>query len=70
MKENKPCHDAQGRYYWPKVFLMDENKAKAVNAIDQEEVQSHEGDNPFNIAGLDTSRTRTAALTPQFLGFQ
>ncbi len=25
MKENKPCRDAQGRYYWPKIYVMDDN---------------------------------------------
>ncbi len=71
MKENKPCRDAQGRYYWPKVYFMEENEAKSVNAIDHEEVNFQD---PFNIAGLDTStrttNTRTATLSPQFSGFQ
>jgi hypothetical protein len=48
---------------------MEENEAKTVNAIDQEEVRPFQGDSPFNIAGLAT-KTRTAALTLQFLGFQ
>jgi hypothetical protein len=69
IKENKPCRDAQGRYYWPKVYFMEENEAKAVNSIDHEEVRTLQGDHPFNIAGLDTN-TRTAALPPQFPGFQ
>ncbi len=34
MKENKPCRDAQGRYYWPKIYLMEDNDAKAVSSID------------------------------------
>jgi hypothetical protein len=72
MKENKPCRDAQGRYYWPKVYFMEENnEAKSVNSIDHDEVTFQD---PFNIAGLDTStrttKTRTAALSPQFSGFQ
>jgi hypothetical protein len=48
---------------------MEENEAKAINAIDQEEVRPPKGDSPFNIARLAT-KTRTAALTPQFPGFQ
>ena len=69
MKENKPCRDAQGCYYWPKVYFMEENEAKAVNSIDHEEVRTPQGDHPFNIAGLAT-KTRIAALSPQFPGFQ
>jgi hypothetical protein len=69
IKENKPCRDAQGRYYWPKIYFMDENEAKAVNSIDHEEVRSFHGNNLFNIAGLEP-RSRTAALPPQFPGFQ
>ena len=72
MKENKPCRDAQGRYYWPKVYFMEENEAKSVNAIDHEEGRTLQ--DPFNIAGHNTSarttNTRTAALPPQFPGFQ
>ncbi len=68
-KRIKACGDAQGRYYWPKVYFMEENKAKAVNAINHEEVRPFQGDSPFNIAGLAT-RTGTTALTPQFPGFQ
>ncbi len=71
MKENKPCRDAQGRYYWPKIYLMEDNDAKTVSSIDHEEETSQD---PFHIAGLNTSTrnssTRTAALSPQFLGFQ
>jgi len=71
MKENKPCRDAQGRYYWPKVYFMEEGKAKAVNSIDHEEVNSPD---PFHIAGFNTgtrnTSTRTAALPLQFAGFQ
>jgi len=71
MKENKPCRDAQGRYYWPKVYFMEENDAKAVNSIDHEEVTIQD---PFHIAGFNTSTrnttTRTAALPQQFSGFQ
>ncbi len=48
---------------------MEENEAKAVNSIDHEEVRSLQGDSPFNIARLAT-KTRTTALSPQFLGFQ
>jgi hypothetical protein len=71
MKENKTCRDAQGRYYWPKVYFREENEDKSVNSIDHEEVTFQD---PFNIAGLDTStratNTRTAALSLQFSGFQ
>jgi len=71
MKENKTCRDAQGRYYWPKVYFMEEKEAKSVKAIEHEEVTFQD---PFNIAGLNTStkntNTRTAALSPQYPGFQ
>jgi hypothetical protein len=71
MKENKPCQDAQGRYYLPKVYFMEESEAKAVNSIDHEEKTFQD---PFHIAGFNTStrktNTRTAALPPQFSGFQ
>ncbi len=71
MKENKPCRDAQGRYYWPKVYFMEESDAKAINSIDHEEETSQD---TFHIAGFKTStrntNTRTAALPPQFSGFQ
>jgi hypothetical protein len=53
---------------------MEENEAKSVNSIDHEEVRTLQGDDPLNIAGLDTNtkttNTRTAALSPQFPGFQ
>jgi hypothetical protein len=65
----QPCRNTQGRYYWPKVYFMEENEAKAVNAIDEEEVRPTKGESPFNIVGLAT-KTRAAALTPQFPGFQ
>jgi hypothetical protein len=72
MKENKPCRDAQGRYYWPKVYFMEENEAKSVNSIDHEDNKTLQ--DPFSIAGLNTSNkntnTRTAALPLQFSGFQ
>ncbi len=71
MRENKPCRDAQGQSYWSKVHNMEENVAKAVNSIDHEEETSL---NQFDISGLKTSNrdtnTRTAALPPQFPGFQ
>jgi len=71
MRENKPCRDAQGRSYWPKVHNMEENEAKSVNSINHEEETPL---NQFHIAGLQTSNrdtnTRTAALPPQFPGFQ
>jgi hypothetical protein len=71
MKENKPCRDAQGQYYWPKVYFMEENEAKSVNSIEHKKVKFQD---TFNIAGLDTStegpNTRTATLPPQFSGFQ
>jgi hypothetical protein len=71
MKENKPCRDAQGRYYWPKIYLMEDNDAKTVSSINHEDETDQD---QFHIAGLDTSTrdssTRTAALSPQFSGFQ
>jgi hypothetical protein len=71
MKEKKPCRDAQGRYYWLKVYFMEEGDAKAVNSIDHEEETSP---NLFHIARFKTSNrninTGTAAFSPQFSGFQ
>jgi len=49
MKENKPCRDAQGRYYWPKIYVMDDNDAKAVNSIDHEDETAQ---NSFHLAEL------------------
>ncbi len=70
MKENKPCRDAQGQAYWPRVYLMDENsESKAVNSIYHEEVKTHNEDSTFNIAGIQC-RSRTAALPQQFSSFQ
>ncbi len=71
MKENKPCQDAQGRYYWPKIYVMDDNDAKAVSSIDHEDEMTQD---PFNVAEFSNSHrqsnTRTAALPPHFSGFQ
>jgi hypothetical protein len=71
MKENKPCRDAQGRYYWPKIYVMDDNDAKAVNSIDHEDETTR---NSFQLAELSTSNkspnTRTADPSPHFPGFQ
>ena len=71
MKENKPCRDAQGRYYWPKIYAMDDNDAKAVSSIDHKDEITQD---PFHVAEYSDSHrksnTRTAALTPQFSGFQ
>jgi hypothetical protein len=52
-----------------KVYFMEEGDAKAVNSIDHEEETSQD---LFHIAGFKTSNrnTRTAALPPQFWGFQ
>ncbi len=71
MKENKPCRDAQGRYYWPKIYVMDDNDAKAVSSIDHEDELTRDS---FHIAEFSTSHresnTRTVALPPHFPGFQ
>ncbi len=70
LKENKPCRDAQGQYYWPKIYFMDGNpETKAVNSVNHEEVRPYHEDNSFNVAGLQC-RSRTAALPQQFSGFQ
>jgi hypothetical protein len=38
IKENKPCHDTQGRTYWPRIYFMEENQdAKSVSEIDYPE---------------------------------
>ena len=60
MKENKTCRDAQGLYYWPKVYFMEEKEAKSVKAIEHEEVTFQD---PFNIARLDTSTKNTSTIT-------
>jgi hypothetical protein len=52
MKENKPCRDAQGLYYWPKVYFMEENEAKAVNSIDHQEIRTLQGDIHLILPGL------------------
>ena len=53
------------------VYFMEEGEAKAVNSIDYEEENDQ---NLFHIAGFKTStrdtNARTAALPPQFSGFQ
>ena len=67
MKENKPCRDAQGQYYWPKIYLMEDNDAKAVSSINHEDENTQDS---FHIAELSNSNTRTAAFTPQFSSFQ
>jgi hypothetical protein len=63
MKENKPCRDAQGRYYWPKIYVMDDNDAKAVSSIDHEDETTQ---NLVHLAELSTSNkspnTKIAAL--------
>jgi len=70
MKENKPCKDAQGRFYWPKIYLMDENaETKAVNSIYHEEDRTTYEDGTFNIARFQCS-SGTADLPQQSLGFQ
>jgi hypothetical protein len=71
MKENKPCRDGQGRYYWPKIYVMDDNDAKAVSSIDHEDEMTQD---PGHVAEFSNSHrkynTRTAALSPHFSGFQ
>ena len=71
MKENKPCRDAQGRYYWPKIYVMDDNNAKTVSSIDQEDETNQSS---FHLAEIskahNSPNTRTAALSPDYSGFQ
>jgi hypothetical protein len=71
MKENNSCRDAQARYYWPKIYVMDDNDAKNISSIDHEDETTQ---SPFHLAGLSTSNkspsTRTAALPPHYPGFQ
>ncbi len=71
MKENKPCRDAQGRYYWPKIYVMDDSDAKPVSSIDHEDQTTQ---NSFHQARFSTGNkgpnTRTAALPMQYPGFQ
>ncbi len=71
MKENKPCRDAQGRYYWPKIYVMDDNDAKAASSIDHENETVQKSGHQAEISNARNSpNTRTAALSPQFSGFQ
>ena len=71
MKENKPCRDAQGRYYWPKIYVMDDNDAKTVSSIDHEdETRQHSGHIAEISNAHSSPNTRTAALSPDYLGFQ
>ena len=71
MKENKPCRDAQGRYYWPKIYVMDDNDAKTVSSIEHE---NETGQHPDRLAEIsqahNSPNTRTAALSPDYSGFQ
>jgi hypothetical protein len=71
MKENKPCRDAQGRYYWPKIYVMDDNDAKAVSSIDHEDETVQNSDHLTEISSAHKSlNTRTAAPSPHYSGFQ
>ena len=71
MKENKPCRDAQGRYYWPKIYVMDDNDAKTVSSVDQEDETTQSSFHLTEIGTSDKSpNTRTAALPPHYMGFQ
>jgi hypothetical protein len=71
MKENKPCRDAQGRYYWPKIYVMDDNDAKTVSSIDHEdETRQHSGRLAEISNAHNSPNTRTAALSPDYSGFQ
>ena len=71
MKENKPCRDAQGRYYWPKIYVMDDNDAKAVSSIDYENDDTQNSFQPTELSKSYISpNTRTAALSPHYPGFQ
>jgi hypothetical protein len=71
MKENKPCRDAQGRYYWPKIYVMDDNDAKTVSSIDhEEETRQHSGRLAEISNAHNSPNTRTAALSPDYSGFQ
>jgi len=71
MKENKPCRDAQGRYYWPKIYVMDDNDAKAVSSIDHEDETRQHSDRLAELSKAHNSpNARTAALSPNYSGFQ
>ncbi|MFN9938491.1 MAG: hypothetical protein ACK56I_03365, partial [bacterium] len=71
MKENKPCRDAQGRYYWPKIYVMDDKDAKTVSSIDHEdETRQHSGRLAEIRNAHNSPNTRTAALSPDYSGFQ
>jgi hypothetical protein len=72
IKENRPCQDAQGQTYWPRIYFMEENQdAKSVNAINfpEEEIQDDDEEHRFDIARFKVDnqecKTRTAALPQQ-----
>jgi hypothetical protein len=66
MKDNKPCRDAQGRYFWPKIYVAEESKTKAVSSIDQGEKEIFsETEYSSSLKDSSNPRTRTAApVTP------
>ena len=71
MKENKPCRDAQGRYYWPKIYVMDDNEAKTVSSIDREDDDTPDSFHPAELNNSYKSpNTRTAASSLHYPGFQ
>jgi hypothetical protein len=70
MKDNKPCRDAQGRYYWPKIYFTEENEAKRVNSIGQEAEAISRTEYLSGFKESSNHSTKTAAPSPQKQGFQ
>jgi hypothetical protein len=55
IKENKPCRDAQGQTYWPRIYFREENQdPRSVNAIEFPEDKIHDDDeeHKFDVAGV------------------
>jgi len=75
INENKPCRDAQGQTYWPRIYFMDKNTdTKSVNAIYHAKQQIQDYDEElFNTARVNFDQKydpRTAALPQTNSGFQ
>ncbi len=69
MKDNKPCQDAQGRYFWPKIYVAEDSKTKAVSSIDQEE-EEFLSETEYSLSFKDSSNPKTRTAAPvTHLGF-
>jgi hypothetical protein len=65
IKEKKPCCDAQGRTYWPRIYFMEENQdAKSVNAINfpEDKILDDDEEHRFNIARVNFNNLCTVYI--------